>query len=188
MKLLLKLSLFLFVFTGLNNTIKAQNKTAAIPAENEIKCTSKESKNPEADDPIIITTCLWSNYKFVATGTPDYKGRYSYDYEVFLIGRGKAKKISNSELFNDKLSQLEKLLNQKIKSVFDDYAQTLETSDCLQGLEFTEKRINEMGISLYADNKINFHVSFGLGGACMNVDGATVTFEMSEIKEYFRCF
>jgi len=40
-----------------------------------------------------------------------------------------------------------------------------------------------MGID-FEDDKINFYVTFGLSGACMSIDGTTVSFSLDEIKRY----
>ena len=43
-----------------------------------------------------------------------------------------------------------------------------------------------MGISLNDKNEMEFNVSFGLGGVCYNVDGTSVSFKMTDLKEYFK--
>lgn len=46
--------------------------------------------------------------------------------------------------------------------------------------------INEMGITINPSDKMEFRVTFGLGGACMNVDGANASFSLNHIKNYIR--
>jgi len=175
-----------------SNSVYCQNTKTRILKNtsnysDEINCKTDEKTNPESkDDPIIIKTCVWHSYKFVITGAPDYKGRYSYEYELFLIENGKQKKIQNSELFNDKITELENLINSNLKIDFDDNAKDPETSDCFVGTSFTKFQLNDMGISFNDKNEMEFNVSFGLGGACMNVDGTAVSFKMSDLKEYFK--
>jgi hypothetical protein len=185
--------LFIILFVSFNsNSIIIAQKTISLNSNsdsifNQIKCITKEKNNPESkDDPIIIITCEWRKYKFINTGQPDYKGRYSYKYELFLIDKWQTKKVNNSVLFNDKLDQLENLINDKFKRDFDDYVKSAETSECFKGRTFTKFDINEMGISLTEDNKIEFKVSFGLGSACLNVDLMSASFKLTDIKEYLK--
>jgi len=191
-----KLILFLFFFPCVafnsNNNIIGQKSGLTIDNKDlsfssELKCVTKEKKNPESkEDPIIIKTCTWRKYTFVSTGQPDYRGVYSYDYELFLIDKGKSTKINNSDLFNDKVSRLENLINEKIKSEFDDSVKDTLNRDCLGGVEFTRFEINQMGITFNEDNKIEFNVSLGLGSACLCNDGYSVSFELKDIKEYLK--
>jgi len=81
---------------------------------------------------------------------------------------------------------LENLINSNLKIDFDDNAKDPETSDCFVGTSFTKFQLNDMGISFNDKNEMEFNVSFGLGGACMNVDGTAVSFKMSDLKEYFK--
>jgi hypothetical protein len=153
----------------------------------ELKCVIKEQKNPESkEDPIITKTFTWRKYKFVSIGQPDYKGRYSYDYRLFLFEKGKLMKISNSYLFNSKVSQLEALINKRIKSEFDANAKDSLVSDCLRGVEYSKVGINQMGITFNEKSQIEFIVSLGLGMACLNVDEYSVSFDLKDINEYLK--
>jgi len=184
---------FLFLLSSVySNSVYCQNTKTRIlnntsNYNDEIKCKTVEKTNPESkDDPIIIKTCVWHSYKFVITGEPDYKGRNGYEYELFLIENGKQKKIQNSELFNDKITELENRINSKLKIDFDNNAKDPEMIDCFAGTSFTKFQLDDMGISFNDKNEMAFNVSFGLGGACMNVDGTAVSFKMTDLKEYFK--
>ena len=179
------------VFNSINN-IKGQksgltmdNKDSSFSSD--LKCVAKEKKNPESkEDPIIVKTCTWRKYKFVSTGQPDDKGRYGYDYELFLIDKGKSIKIINSDLFNDKVSQLENLINEKIKSEFDANAKDSIDGDCLRGVEYSKFGINQIGITFNEKNQMEFNVSLGLGSACLSQEGYSVSFELKDIREYLK--
>ena len=41
----------------------------------------------------------------------------------------------------------------------------------------------QLGID-FDNNTINFYVTFGLSGACMSVDGASIAFSLHNIKQY----
>jgi hypothetical protein len=41
----------------------------------------------------------------------------------------------------------------------------------------------QLGID-FDNNTINFYVTFGLSGACMSVDGASISFSLHDIKQY----
>jgi len=155
--------------------------------KDEIKCVTEEKINPESkEDPIKIKTCIWHAFKFVTTGVPDYKGRYGYEYELFLIENSQPKQITNSELFNDHRKELEELINRKIRIDFDNNAKDPNVKDCFEGVTFTPFQLNDMGISFNDKNEMEFNVTFGLGDACMSVDGTVITFSMQDLKKYLK--
>ena len=69
---------------------------------NAVSCSEKEYKNHDSLDPIFVETCLFKSFKFVNKGSPDYKGRYSWEYSLYKKQNGKYVKVSNSALFNQK--------------------------------------------------------------------------------------
>ena len=84
------------------------------PIAPKVSCTEKFRKNPDGKDPIIIKTCLLRKFKIVTIGTPDYKGRYGYEYLVYKKRAGGFIKSSNSQLFNDKQNELLAIINQRM--------------------------------------------------------------------------
>jgi hypothetical protein len=161
--------------------------TGKLISNNEVQCITEERTNPDSKtDSIIVKTCLWHNYKFVMTGIPDYRGRYGYAYELFFIDKEQQKKITNSGLFNEKINKLEDLINEIIKNDFDNYKSDPGLSNCLDGVKFKRFKMDDMGISFNERNEIEFNVTFGLGQACYNDDGTSVSFDMSDLKEYLK--
>ena len=181
--------LFLFLMSLIpSNHVFGQNTqpTGTAGFGDEMKCITEEKANPESkEDPIIIKTCIWHAFKFVITGEPDYRGCYSYQYELFLIANGQQKQINNSDLFNDQRKELEVLINRDIKIYFDSNAKD-PNNDCFSGATFTPFQLNDLGISFNEKNEMEFNVTFGLGGACMSVDGMVITFSMQDLKKYFK--
>lgn len=149
-----------------------------------VESANPENKDPRNPDPILTKTCTWGNYQTVSTGTPDYKGRYSYEYQLFSIKERQTKPVKNTFLFNKKIEQLEKLINQRLKKEYNEDSK--DVPECFDGREYAYTPINNMGISFNDSNQVEFNVSYGLGSACFNVDVATVTLKFSEIDEYLR--
>jgi len=150
---------------------------------NVVSCSQQENKNDEGGDPIIIKTCLFNSYKTVSTGSPDYKGRYSYQYELYMKQNGKYVKVNNSALFNQNQNQLLSNINQEIQKDYKIFSTDPVTKDCFKGMTSPKFTIDQLGID-FDDNKINFSVTFGLSSACMSVDGTTVSFTLDEIQSY----
>ena len=161
----------------------ANTKTSA--ASNKVICTEKETKDEDGgEDPVITKTCLYKNYKTISKGYPDYKGRYSYEYSLFSKqADGSYVQIENASLFNQYQNELLSLINSEIEKVYDSDSIDPETKDCFDGEPFAPFSFEQMGID-FEDDKINFNVTFGLSGACMSVDGTTVSFSLDEIKRY----
>lgn len=159
------------------------NSSENSPINYKIVCEEK-SVNSTSSEPILIKSCILNNFKLVSTGEADYKGRYSYKYEVFIKKNGAYVKSNNEDLFNEKKEELLKLINQKIKIDFEDYASNPETKDCFEGITFTNYTYDNLGIE-FTDNKVNFNVWFDVFDYCFNVNSTTVSFSIEEIKPYF---
>jgi|688.fasta_scaffold80928_1 hypothetical protein len=155
---------------------------AQIP--NNVTCTEKESPNQEGGDPLLTKTCLYKKYKIITQGYPDFKGRYSYEYSVFKKDQnGSYVQIKNAMLFNENKNELLSIINSKIKKDYMLFSNDPETKDCFEGSSFTPYNFDQLGIDFNADG-IYFHVTFGLSGACMSVDGTIISFSLDEIKNY----
>lgn len=147
-------------------------------------CSEKETPNPDTEDPIINKTCLYKHYKTISIGSPDYKGRYSYEYKLYKKqSNGTFKKVQNVSLFNEKKNELLSLINAKIKKEYDLYAQDPESSDCFDQMSFVPFTFEQLGID-FDNNAINFNVTFGVSGACSSVDGTGIALSLNEIKQY----
>ena len=196
-------ALALFLFSsgcGSENTVKKGSDTTkaaekkqttrknaaqqAAPQQERGVCSSRDIPNPGGSMNAIEKTCYYKNFKTVSTGYPDYKGRYSYNYEVFSKqADGNYVKIKKSKLFNKNRRKLLSIINTRIKKDYDAYANEDERSECFQGHSFTPFGFEEMGIE-FEGNQISFHVRFGLSSACMSADGTIVFMTLQEIEPY----
>lgn len=167
--------------TNIKTTIE---KTETSITSNKATCSEKESKNEYGHDPILTKTCLYKKYKTISKGYPDYKGRYSYEYSVFMKQvNGSNVQIKNATLFNENKNELLSIINSKIEKDYKSYSNNPETKDCFEGASFTPFNFDQLGI-YFDDDQINFNVTFGLCGACMSVDGTIVSFNLDEIQKY----
>jgi hypothetical protein len=145
-----------------------------------------EKQNPAGTDAIIIQSCTWGPYKFVTVGSPDFKGRYSYEYAIYRTTDNKFKIVQNIDIFNSKVGDLEKLINSEIAKNLKEYRQDPDNVECLKDVGNPNFSINDMGITIDKNSSMKFNVSFGLGGACFNVDGASATFSLKDIGDYLK--
>ncbi len=166
--------------TGINTI---EEKPVINSSENVVTCSEQENKNEDGGEPIIVNTCLFKSYKTISTGTPDYKGRYSYEYELYKKINGKYVKVKNSALFNQNQNQLLTTINQKIQKDYIVFSTDPESKDCFDSVAPPKFSFDELFID-FRDGKINFSVTFGLSSACMSVDGTTVSFTLDEIQQY----
>ena len=171
--------IYLFILSFLALTMSAQTAT--------LRCTEKELKNEDGDDPIIEKTCFYKNFKFVTTSYPDYAGRYDFsEHEVLLLSKGKYIKTTNDRVFNKKQKELVSLLNQRIKQDFNAFKADTATRDCLTEIDSIPiYTMNDFDISFEGD-EIWFEVHWGLSGACRAVDGTIVSFKFNSIKKYLK--
>lgn len=161
-------------------------KNAKIKTDANVNCFEKIKEDAEYSDLIFIKTCAYKNYVFKSIGTPDYKGRYSYNYEVFKIDKSDTLKIKNSDFFNENVNELEKLINEKLKTEYDSNAANPEISDCMEWIDFREYTINEFGISFISENHMEFNIYYGIGGACFVVNSSSVILELTELEKYLK--
>lgn len=185
---LITIILLTFISCNLDNRNDKNNKHSnKIVNDNIVSCKSEEKINPESsEDPILINTCSWGKYKSITTGLPDYKGRYSFEYQLYILDNGQAKPIKNDDIFNNKVKQLEQKINAQLKKEFDMNSKDPELSECFEATKFNNYSINEMGITFKDNNQIEFNVNYELGGACFSVNNGSVTFKLTELKDYFK--
>ena len=161
-------------------------KVKAQEADLKIVCTESNKKNDEYSESIILKTCEFKNHLFKSTGIADYKSRYSYKYELFQINENDTIKVKNSEFFNQKAIQLEKLINDKLKTEYESNSKIPEISECMKWIDFRYYKLNEFGISFTDKNQMEFNIDYGIGSACFNVRFSTVILELSEIEKYLK--
>lgn len=147
-------------------------------------CDQKEEKGPDEMMPNIIITCNYKNFKSVAQGFPDMKGRYSYIYEMFVKdASGQFKKVKNEAIFK-KHKELLSRLNARIKADYDRFSKDEETKNCFYNSRFTPYTFDRLGIE-FKENEMQFSaVFYPSDGACMSTSGTTVTFKYNEMHQY----
>jgi hypothetical protein len=164
------------------STVKEESKQK--DSNDIVMCSEKEMPNPDAEDPIIKKTCLYKHYKTISIGALDNKGRYTYEYSLYKKQSNSTYiKVKNESMFNGKKLDLLSLINAKIKKEYEQYAQDPASSDCFGQMSLVPFTFEQLGID-FDNNTINFHVTFGLSGACMSVDGASIAFSLHDIKQY----
>ena len=155
------------------------------PIEKAI-CTEKTVKVSGNPDPTIIETCTFRQYKFVTTSEADYKGRYSEFTEVFKKSGESYVKIANHDLFNTDQRELLSIINKHALKEYNELSADAESADCFQDQSFQEyESLDDVDIYI-KDSMLSIYYSFGLGGACMSVDGGGMTLPISTIEKYLK--
>ena len=161
-------------------------KVKAQEADLKIICNKSNTKNDKYSESIILKTCEFKNHLFKSTGIADYKSRYSYKYELFQINENDTIKVKNSDFFNQKAIELEKLINDKLKTEYESNSKIPEISECMKWIDFRYYKLNEFGISFTDKNQMEFNIDCGIGSACFNVRFSSVILELSEIDKYLK--
>ena len=152
-------------------------------AEEKVVCVESEEKESDGMMPNIVKTCTHKNFKSVAKGFPDMKGRYSYTFEMYQKDASdKYKKVKNEAIFKNHKELLSKI-NAKIKADYDSFSKEEETKDCFQGAPFSSFTFDRLGIQ-FEDKGLLFSAEFGLSGACMSVGGTSVSLSWDEVQKY----
>ncbi len=151
-----------------------------------LNCYEKTKADPEYSDSVLIKICKFNNHLFKSIGTPDNKGRYSYTYKLLRINKNDTLKINNSDFFNVKANELEKLINGKLKTEYESNFKIPEINNCMKWIDFRYYKLNEFGISFTNKNQMEFNIDYGIGSACFNVSSSFVVLDYSEIEYYMK--
>lgn len=147
-----------------------------------VNCKEEQIIKKGFVEPIIVNTCLWRHIQLIETGTPDYKGRYSWKTELFQIVNDSLVKISNADIFKpDKITELEKMINERLAEDFI----SLKTSDpeCFgRKQKYTSHKLKDMRITFNENSDIVFEIQYALSDACFAVNSASTGFKITEIK------
>lgn len=171
--------IFLLLLFSFMNQISAQKNIF------NVKCIEK--RNLDATDfnkdEILTKVCKFKNYLTKSIGIADYKGRYSYKYQLFKIKNSDTIPITNTDLFNKNIKELEKSLNNSIKTKYRSNLKIPELRDCMEFINLRFYHLNEFGISFDDKKRINFHIEYGIPSACKNVGGETITIDQPQLNE-----
>ena len=149
-------------------------------------CNEREEDNPFSEDPIIVRTCTYNSYQSVATGMPDYKGRYSWEYALYKSEDNAYIAIPNALLFNEERDKLLQQINLRIMADYRTMAEDPENESCFDVKELSRPfNYEELGIS-FEEDRLVFHVDFEMPDHCMAVGGTSVAFKLKEIAAYLQ--
>lgn len=136
-------------------------------------------------DPTLLNTFNWRMYQLVETGTPDYKGRYTWTTEIFQQIGDSSVKITNVDLFKkEKIEELEKMINDRLEEDFN--AMKITEVECFKSRRYYKVvKLQDMRISLSDHSEITFEIDHGLSVACFAVNASSTTFKISDLKAFF---
>ena len=151
-----------------------------------VKCYTETKSDSNLPSDIIIKTCEFKNHLFRATGIADYKGRYSYDYEILRIRQADTIVVKNTEFFNQNTKKLEQLINEKLKTKHELDSKIPEIEECMNWIDFRYYKLDEFGITFPNENRIEFNIDYNIGSACFNVKNSSVIIDISDIGIYLQ--
>jgi hypothetical protein len=136
-------------------------------------------------DPTLLNTFNWRMYQLVETGTPDYKGRYTWTTEIFKQVGDSSVKITNADLFKkEKIEELEKMINNRLEEDFN--AMKISEAECFKNRRYYKVvKLQDMRISLSDHSEITFEIDHGLSVACFAVNASSTTFKIEDLKAFF---
>lgn len=165
---------------------ETEHEERTVTESTATSCEEKNEDNSGSEDPIIVRTCTYNIYKSVATGMPDYKGRYNWEHALYKLEHDEYVPISNESLFNERRNDLLRQVNQRIRAEYQLFSIDPDFSDCFAITEsIPEFGYEDLNIS-FEDNQLVFHASLGLPEACLPIDAASVSFKLSEVAPYLK--
>ncbi len=149
-------------------------------------CVEKEEPNEGNENPILIKTCTFSKYQSIRKGYLDSKGRYSYQYQLFVKNdKNEWIEVKNDVIFNDKKDKLLSEINNKIKIEFENFMKDPNSVDCFKDFSLFPFDFNQLGID-FDGQKFNFNVTFGLPEYCKAFEGAIISYNFGEMQTYLK--
>lgn len=174
---------------GLDNSATRPDTGAIVADSGEkipVSCSEASRYDEDVDDSILVRTCFFKKLKSIATGTPDNKGRYSWEYAMYRMKNGMYVETAPTEIFNEKRTQLAELINQKIQAELKEASADPESKTCLEGIDIEKKySLDELGIN-FDDDGFSFSVDFELGSYCLFISVVIVSLTYDEITPYLK--
>ena len=149
-----------------------------------VQCTEREEPSDNELDPILIKTCTYKDFQSVRTGSADYKGRYSYEYDLYKIDDNVKQKIKNSDLFKSGADKVEKKINQDLRQEYQKNLNNPHIKDCMEWIDFRHYELDEIGMAFTDNNEIEFYIDYGIGGACFNVAHSILQYKLSDFAQH----
>lgn len=150
-----------------------------------VTCTEESNPGANAAAPIITNRCTWRFYQIIEKGTPDYKGRYNWNTEIFSTKSGSVVKVNNADLFkSEKLAELEAKVNARFEEDFQSFK--AGTPGCFYAKKnFTPVTISQMRLAFNDNSEIIFEADFGLTDNCYAVSATSTGFKIAELRDFF---
>jgi len=154
--------------------------------ENTVTCIEKEKASDDENNPVLIKTCDFQNFRSIKTGTADDKGRYSYSYELYIIDQNGKHQIKNSDVFKTGADAVEKKINQDLQQEYEENLKNPHLKDCMEWIDFRHYTLNEMGMGFSDNDTLEFYINHGIGGACFNVSFNILKYNLSAFEAYMK--
>jgi len=152
----------------------------------ELICETQKTKNePELQD-IITNTCSLGDLKFVSIGSPDYKGRYSWESKVYKwTGKTYVQKKYSEIFINTAL--LEKKINDENKKAYESDIKRPEISECMGFIKYRKFSLDEMEINFDELGNPQFTLTYNsIPLVCFNVNATIIPMKLSEFNSYIK--
>ncbi len=172
MKFSQSLTLVLFFFISTN-----------ILAQSKLECATKEEANQISDlDPTIFRTCSYKGVVIKSTGSPDYKGRYYWESELFLKENERLINTSLDTIFGQASDKVTDYLNYKLKK---DYEENIKLEGpCVRSADLDKYNLSEFRID-FNPREIVFWVDYGgKGSACHSVSMGMASMSYTQFDEF----
>lgn len=147
-------------------------------------CTEEMLPRNSGEEPLMINTSLWRNYKIIETGTSDYRGRYTWKTEIFKQEKDSLTPIIMTDLFKiDKLQELESIINSRLK---EDFSYLIDANrNCFpRHFQYPGFQLKDMRFMISDNSEISFEVIYGLNSTCFAVNAASASFKIKDMVAY----
>ena len=152
--------------------------------EYRVQCTEKQEPSDNELDPILIKICTYKSFQSVRTGNADYKGRYSYEYDLYRMDNDVKQKIKNSDFFKSGADIVEKRINRDLQQEYQNNLNNPHLKDCMEWIDFRHYELDEIGMAFTDSNEIEFYIDYGIGGACFKVAHSILHYKLSDFAQY----
>ena len=149
------------------------------------KCDEVEEYSETGSESVITKTCIIKDLKFVSVGTPDNKGRYFWEYEVYKLDGENYTKTENSKIFR-KTEKLKKLVNRGIEKSYESDKQILENAQCIDQITLKKFGLDEMQVTFDELGNAQFITSFEISSACLSVDRSIIKMKIEKFLKYLK--
>ena len=143
----------------------------SVALSQNVNCQLTQHKNiNNSVDPILKSVCTYQKIMVKKVGEADYKGRYSWEYELSLKTGSTEAPLTLAEVFGSNANQANSFLNKQLKEEYESNLKDPDLVECMANIAVRHYELDEFQLDFSQGKMVLFWVEYNTGGACYNMN------------------